>query len=352
MQFIRNFHRFLLNLYPKMYREEYGDEMQMVFNLSLEDAAKQGRLEFAGTLLREFLNLPEAILYEHLRERRGSKMTGRSASHFDFEPGSRNEILAALLPFLLLSLFSLTLGLIRRVVELPNWLEGGIAILMLSSFAGVFIVGFINALPRWFMPYLGFPLSILNLLIFNSLMNPEWRGFPGLMQAPRFIREFVSQGLLWSGLILLIILLIVVPALIGKFRPFYRRLRGDWTLLAFIIYGTIPFSIVLTFDDYQNEEIYKILSFVTLAIGGWFYLRNRSPWKRFWSLFTGSALSMLVAAIGKGILYAGPWPRPKYFTWQSEMFSTLIMWVWMALILLIPPALNLLPRFDERSKAA
>lgn len=349
---LRAFYALLLDLYPKKYRDEYRGELQSVFDLALDDAIRAGFMDVVDVLSRELMGLPVAILNEYLRERRKRKMTGKFASHLDFESGSRNEILATLLPFLLLTMISMLLELVGRIVDIPNWLEGVIAILMLVSFVGVFVVGFMKAVPRWFMPYLGFPLSIINLLAFSALMNPEWRGFPGLMQASWFIRQFVSQGLLWIGLFVLIILLVIMSAIINKFRPFYQRLKEDWTLLAFIIYGTAPFSVVLTFDDYQNEELYKILSFVILAIGGWFYLRNKSSWKRFWSLFIGLALSMFVAAIGKGILYAGPWPRPKFFTWQTEMLSTIMMWVWLALIMFLPLMLNLLPPHNQESKSS
>jgi len=68
MEFIRKFHRLLLNLYPKWYQEEYRDELQMVFNLLLEDVAKQNGLEFARAVLQEFVSLPKAIIREHLRK--------------------------------------------------------------------------------------------------------------------------------------------------------------------------------------------------------------------------------------------------------------------------------------------
>ncbi len=202
------------------------------------------------------------------------------------------------------------------------------------------------------MPYIGLPLPIINVLVFNALNDPEWRGFPSLMNAPWLVQQIVYGGRLWGILILLVVLVVLVPALIKRFRPFYQRLRDDWTLLSFIIYGTAPFMLVISFDDYQNEEPYLFLSFLILAVGAWFYLRNKAPWKRFWSLFIGLALSMFTSAIGKGILYAGPWPRPKYFTWQTEMLSTIVLWGWLALIMLIPLALNLLPRLEKRSDVA
>ena len=89
----------LLHLFPKAYRVEYGAELQIVFNSSLSDAV--GRTEEIKIFLRELMGLPGAILYEHLRERRKAKMTGKFASRFDFPQGSRMEPWAVLLPFVL-----------------------------------------------------------------------------------------------------------------------------------------------------------------------------------------------------------------------------------------------------------
>ena len=67
----------LLNFYPQKYREEYGDELGAVFNLSLMDAMNGGWLEVAGVVTRELAGLPKAILYQHLRERKKENMTGK-----------------------------------------------------------------------------------------------------------------------------------------------------------------------------------------------------------------------------------------------------------------------------------
>ena len=83
-----------------MYRDEYSEELQAVFDLALDDATESGRLEVARVALRELTGLPNAIIREHLRERRKAKMTGKFASRFDFEPGSGRETFAALTPFL------------------------------------------------------------------------------------------------------------------------------------------------------------------------------------------------------------------------------------------------------------
>ncbi len=349
---MKNLYALLLGLFPKAYREEYGDELQAVFSLSLDDARKTGWMELAGVILRELMGLPKAILHEHLRERRKMKMMKTFGSRFDFAPGSRNETLAALAPFLLFGALPTLFSFISNSVIVPVWIQIAFALFFWFSVLSLFMIGFAKSGPRWFMPYLGLPLPILSLILFNALMDPEWRGFPRLMQAPWVINQFVYQGLLWSILIPLTILLVALSALIPRLRPFYHRLRDDWTLLSFVLYGMAPFALVVSFDDYQNEEPYLILSFLILAFGGWLYLRSKDPANRFLVLFGGMALSMLVAAVGKAILYAGPWPRLKYFTWQSEFISTIIEWAWLALIMLLPLVINLLPRFDNLSRSA
>ena len=349
-QFLRDCYGLLLKLYPKTYREEYGDELQAVFNLSLGEALKMGRINLASLLLRELTGLPRAILYEHLRERR-SKMTGKFASRFDFPQGSRTEPWVVLLPF------ALTYVLYRAMLflnpsSMPFWVELVIGLTFLGSIFGMFIAGLRMGAPRWFLPYLGFVLSIINLFTYTAYVRPDWSGFPFLNQASRFVRGFVYQGTVWIGVIVLVILLVLFAASIPKFRPFYQRLRDDWTLLAFTIYGVAPFAIILTFDDYQGEGLYVLIANSILAIGGWSYLRTQIPWKRYVILFIGLALSMSVAAVGKWILYNPilytPAPGLKF----SEMMSTVTLWVWLALFMLTPLALKLLPRSEATSSAA
>jgi hypothetical protein len=105
----------------------------------------------------------------------------------------------------------------------------------------------------------------------------------------------------------------------------------------------MPLVLIFTYDEYKNEEPFMFLSLMMLALGGWFYLRNDDPWKRYWSLFIGSALSMSIAAVGKAILYESSFLF-HIFTWKSEMIYTMVTWVWLALIMLLPATLTLLPR--------
>ena len=67
---MKSFYSLLLYLFPRTYREEYGDELQAVFNLSLANALNRGWFEALSVVLRELAGLPIAIFYQHLRERR------------------------------------------------------------------------------------------------------------------------------------------------------------------------------------------------------------------------------------------------------------------------------------------
>jgi len=336
----------LLHLFPGSYQEEYGDELQAVFDLSLDDAMNDGGFEVVSVVLRELAGLPNAILYQHLRERRKSKMAGKFASRFDFEPGSRNEMLAALAPFLLFGALPTLVGYIGKAIEIPLWIQIVFTLFMWVSVGSLLFIGFRKGVQRWFMPYLGLPLPIICVIAFSTLINPEWRGFPFLYKSSWFVKQIFNQGTLWIGLIISILLIFLLTRFIPSLRLFHERLRADWTLLPFILYGAMPLVIVLSFEEFINEEPYLVLSFLVLALGAWFYLRNITPWRKFWSLIIGLTLAMAVAVLGQTLLYESSFPFTSFPRWTTTL-STVIMWMWMILYMFISAALNLRPRSGE-----
>lgn len=346
VQFLCRVYGLLLTFYPRRYKEEYGDELQAVFEMSLDEAATKGRFEVEKLVLRELISLPKAIIYEHLRERRKAKMTGSFSSHFDFAPGSRSEALAALAPFLLFGAFPTLLGYFRVMDFVPLWLNVLSVIVFWLFGLGLIVIGFIKRFPRWFMPYIGIPMPIISLLLFNILME-KWQGV-WWYRLPWLLSDLLQQGLLWMGLVLLVILLLVATRIFPKSRPFYQRLRKDWTLLSFIIYGTMPFVLLIIYNEYKNVEPFMFLSLIILAAGGWLYLQSYESLKRFLYLYAGMELSMLVAAIGKAVLLEGSFPSGS---WQTEFIDTLVTWLWLALIMLLPLAINLLPHVENRPRA-
>jgi hypothetical protein len=105
----------------------------------------------------------------------------------------------------------------------------------------------------------------------------------------------------------------------------------------------MPLVIVFPSRNSRNEEPYLLLSFLVLALGAWFYLRNSSSWNKFWSLLIGMTLAMSIAVMGQTFLYESSFPHTTFPRWTTTL-STVIMWMWMVLFMFISAALNLLPR--------
>jgi hypothetical protein len=349
LPFLRRLYEVSLHLFPKRYRQEYGRELQEVFGLSLEEAATRRGLEVERLVLRELVSLPKAAILEHLREMRKSRMTEKSASRFDFLPGTRSEIWAALAPFLLFGALPTLLGYFRVSDLVPLWLDIVFVIILWSFGLSLILIGYVKRFPRWFMPYIGLPMPIISLLLFLSLM--EKLGGVWWYRLPWFLSAFIQQGLLWMGSIFLLILLLVASRLIPKSRSFHQRLRDDWTLLSFIIYGTLPLVLFIILNEYKNEEPFMFLALLILAVGGWLYLQSGVPWNKFLYLQGGVALSLLTVAVGKAILAESSFPVGAD-TWQIEFMDTIITWLWLAMIMLIPLALNLLPRPNSSAQAS
>jgi hypothetical protein len=345
---VKRLYALLLYLFPKAYREEYGEEMQAVFDLSLGDARESGGLEVARVTLRELSSLPKAILYEHLRERRKAKMAGKFVSRFDFAPGSNNEALAALTPFLLFGALPILFSVLGKYVTVPMWLNSAFGFFLLISMAILFLMAIVKSMPRWALPYMGLPLPVISILLFNAL--PEFPVlFNRLYDISWFSGAFVFGGLVLMGVLLSAVLLVLLTGIIPQFRSFHFRLREDWTLLCFILYGAIPFIIVVAYEGFKKEELFKVLAFLVLAIGAWVYLRSEQPREKFLSLLGGMTLAMVVTAVGQEVLYESSFPATGFPSWTTSM-STVIWWIWMTLFMLLSLALNLLPREGDRSR--
>lgn len=270
-------------------------------------------------------------------------MTGKFASRFDFEPGSRTEIFAALAPFLIGGVVPVLVSSIGNFINIPLWIQIVFTLSMWFFIGSLLVLGFTKRAPRWFMPYLGVPLSIISLIIFNFIVNPEWHGFPFLYDASWFVKQIFYLGMIWIWMIVFILLIFLLTRLIPNMRSFHQRLRDDWTLLCFVLYGAMPFVVFLSFDEFKNDEPYLVLSFLALALGGWLYLRSSTLWGKFWSLLAGLTLAMAIAFLGQNLLYESSYPYSIDAPWTTTMI-TVIMWMWMVVFMFFSAALNLLPK--------
>lgn len=342
------FYALLLQLFPKSYRYEYGEELQAVFNLSLKDALKTGKLETARVVLRELISLPKAIVHEHLRERKKS-MGGRFSLPFEFAPGSRSEALAALAPLLILVVLTNgTYILFSSLGVWPGWMVNAFVYSLISLFLILLLLGLANGLPRWSMPYLGMLLALFSVYSISVLIYAYYGGYD-LYERSWFLGALVNQMYMWSGLIVFVLLVVMASAILPAFKQF----RRDWTLLCFLVYGTAPFAVVLAFDDYQQVESFTLLALSIQALGIWFYLKTHGKWKRFLVLFAGLTLSMWAVGISKVILAPSqPWFRGNALDWWGpEMMSPVIMWAWLAVGMLLPSVIHFFPKVRKSTLA-
>ena len=350
MRLLRRLYGLLLILFPRAYWQEYGDELQAVFNLSLDEALKSGGMKVVLVTVRELFSLPKAILYEHLRERRKAFIMKSFGSYLDFSYGSWKEFLTAILPFFLLGGALPVINFLGRqkLIQVPGFVTNGIMLGLLGLFVILFVAGLAKGLPRWSLPYLGFALSLFSAGLFGMLIG-LWISFvfPKFLHQPSLLADIVYDGLFWFGLLITMLSVVAVT----RISPRFQRFRDDWTLLCFILYGAVPFVFLLSFDDYVGDEPYTLLAFMVLASGAWFYLRIHNEWKRFGALFTALSLVILIAAVGKVMLIpVQDWAvQVEPFYWRSELRHTFFTWLWLAVSMLVPTAIKLLPPFENVS---
>ena len=340
----------MLRLYPRNFREEFNDEMQEIFSLSIDAATRRGALAAAGLLLKELGALPGAVLLAHLREKQG-KIDGIETSgdvrgiHL-----SGKELLIALAVFLLPALLIL-------MNATPGASLSTVYPAALVFLVAMILLGILGGFSRWSLPYLGFALSLFGyLFVFRwvaDLISPALmvRVSPGPWDdSTRLLLKAVSVGWLWFTLFSYTLLLVAVLGIFRRFRRLLSCIRRDWTLLSYILYGEILFALILLFDDYRFTEPYAIASLLCLVAGGWLYLRSPHPWRRVLALGCGLTLAMGIAVLDRWLVG----PGTKGTTWVYELSggggrwpeSVLILseWVLMLVVLLLPGFLYRLTR--------
>jgi len=263
------------------------------------------------------------------------------------EPLPRRELLAAMSIFLLplFSLFAIT------GISLPEWTNYILLVLFWGSI--LFALGLATAkkFPGWSFPYLGFVLMLsliisplLPLLVswvypyFLEIFGAQsrWPIAVSLFYAGIF--DFISALIILLGALVFVNLLRLLPYT----RAVWERIRADWTQLSFLIYGGLVFSIILMFDEYRYEDLWKFAAWGFLAAGAWLYLRARKEKQRIISLLGGMTAAFWTVALAKWILIPlQMWPTgypiaPSVTSRWFETGDTLIIWLFFLGILCAP----------------
>ncbi len=338
----------LLRCYPPAFRGEFADEMCGTFSEALAEAAEVGFRAILQVMLKELRDLPPAAWQARRAERNDN---GIDLQAWDFL--SKKELALALAAFAI-PMAWIAANTSQSVLG-PVAVLAGLAFLLVTLVAGIW-----RGFPRWSLPYLSLGISILGYLVLfewvADLITPHLisRWMPNVMgESGRLLLQTFWAGFLWLGLFAFTFLIIGFLALLRRFRPLYLRIRQDWTLASFILYGEAMFALVVLFDEYRYEEPYAIASLLLLAGGAWLYLRNPLPWRRLLALLGALTLAMWVAALGKWLIV----PQQRWVEWfqrypaQEERWfeagRTLLEWGWMVVVLLLPALMRVLSGKDR-----
>jgi len=346
-RYLINLYRSFLLLFPSRFRNEFGEEMEMVFEESLDEANIQG--ELAITLLNEFSGLPAAALRQHLHR------PNQPPAEWEGPP-SLGETLLTLGAFLL----PLAGYLIRFDSETAHQqvLNGIAVVLGLALLAGS-----VKGFPRWSLPSLGLALSTTSFFfVFQRTadrMAPAIIARLGLWpqnESAALLLEAGWAGLMWLSLFALTFLALGILAVLKKFHPLIERIRKDWTLASFTLYSGTLVTLVMADEQAGREPTFILASTLCLAVGAWLYLRSPRPWLRSLALLTGLTLALWTAiASQRPFLLAqefGAWVQggAPVAGGSYEVRQTFLFWLWISLAILAPALLRLIPGGARRNR--
>ena len=342
----------LLKLFPRGYHTEYREELEFVMRQTVEEAARQGRLPLVRLAWRELRDLPMAALRAHLKERRQRIMDSGTPGNPLEEPVAGWNLLIVFVPFLMAIAIPL-LNLAGRFVHVSDFevlilLVGLLAVLMYL----VLIAGFAKGLPRWSLPSAGLLLSIAGYRIFTSWIDAAPPQFHLSSVSEEVIFAAVMGFLFYGHTLFLSALLVLVAAWVRPLRPFYGRVRQDWSLLSFLLYSCALVALLLGFGSYRGIEPYQFAGLLILAVGAGVYLRLSRPEARLGALLVAVALTMGLVGLGKYLLYPQQawWVHNTFPRWW-ETFVPLIDGAVLLLIIASPAVLKLFPANSGQTRA-
>lgn len=335
---LTNLYTKLLHLYPARFRAEFAEEMQSVFQDSLNEAIKDGTRSAVLLCLREYGGLPLNVIREiwHELQRKETKMLYENTVPSPENSATVAQAIMGSLPFLVFGLFLILLE-IPIEWNLPAWFDtfsGVIFVSLLILPAIGFGIGWVQKFPRWSYPYSGMAL-VMALYIANVTT-------PGLniLGYPIFGRE--PWG--WRACIPLATAFIVVLAISRSFKPFaklFTNIWEDWSILSYLMVGLLPLLIAFQFDEIDRlYSLYFMVPFAVLLVGMvLLYLRSKSTWQQVLVLTIGVIAIIFPSVLGSNSYWLNH--DGMHLSGASRM---LVMAGKIALIMLVPAWLELLRR--------
>lgn len=325
----------LLLLYPRRFRDEFSEEMQVVFKDSVNGAVQDGIPALTFVCLRELAGLPFNILWEFWHEFRRKEtimVTNKDAEQKSITDGRAGhwDALIGTLPFVLFGIASM-IGKIR-----VPFLGIYAALLFYAIVLLGLLIGLIKGVPRWAYSYLGWSLvfgwwwssmGTPGLKIFGFQINYwSWQIWPPLL---------VTMGiaLLWTRSLL-------------PLRQLVRGIWQDWTLLSLAMYTFLGF-LMLPYDENHSPYLlgFMIVSTLTISASVWAFMRSTKPSVRLLTLLTGFFAALAIDRVCEttwdfAAYYGLPATLPA--PWYNSIIEIVVLAVVWSGILIWPAAIGLL----------
>ena len=328
-----------LNLYPRRFRDEFVDEMRVVFRDSINDALKDRALQLAILCLRELCELPFNVLREFWHEIQGKELVMLHENNLN-TPATTRQIIIGAFPFFLFSLI-----LILSEVPASPYINAIVVImfvvLLILPVIG-FGIGWVKHFPRWSYPYAGTALVLS--AYFQNVSTPGLN-FLGI---PIFGRELWGWRA-WVPLGTAFIIALIISRSLKPFISFFINLWNDWSILSYFMVSAVPLLVMFAFDEINRTySLYFMVPFAVVLMGMViFYLRAQNAWHRALILTVGVITIIFPAVIGM-ISY---W-SPRNGIFLSGIRTTWTRAITITLIMLIPAWLEFTRRFVGRLRAA
>jgi hypothetical protein len=335
----------ILLLYPRHFRADFADEMQVVFNLRVKDTVGRSFWRLLLLALRELGALPLALLASYARERRKLAMQKHLNRWFVHAPGSWPEGLLACIPFLMLFLFPGIFSFSRLETGVPAPLGLGLLGLVVLSLALLGMIGLLVRLPRWAMPYAGVLLS-LGVFFVLMLSGVFTYFFSGQNSAPWWLRMVTFEAVYLCVLAAAIILVVWLAYRIPMTTAFYGQVQRDWSIISFAMYGGAMVFILGMYEDISGGGWYILITAVPLLLGTWIYLHHQAKQGRILALSIAITLAIGIALVAN--LQLLDWVSPLVFEIGGlgitrSVLSIILTWLLCEAMLFMPMLLSRIP---------
>ena len=315
----------LLCLYPRHFRDAFGEEMQSIFEEAY--TTQEDWISKASLFRHELLDLPGSILNAYL----SNWLRGGNMSNIDeyMKPSTRWQAFWGILPFLAFGISSMIDKMAhiflphRQYAEMTTY---GLALVGL-------LIGWIRGFPLWSYSYLGWSLLLAWSNTNISIYGVYW-GYQ--VWIPFGINALIA--LLWTH----------------SLTPLKKLLRdcwSDWTRLSLTMYTFIAFMFLI-YDENHHPYlmILMIVSTLATAAGAWFFLRSATLKSRVVSIF-GSFVAIAVI----GWVSEATWDWRAYYgvaevsaPWYLTVLRAIISLIFIAIILFWPAIVGIIHRRINR----